>query len=130
MPVARDSFITTLKQAHLEWGSHRHTNSRGIIYGEGYLQIPISEARRINIYNSNQAGGNTTYICNSTDGYLNNVRVKASGCIRAGDVYAKQFHGRGNLTLFGDWFNHVNAVMGDRVEIRWTSPTEFTIRIV
>ena len=52
MPNTNDSFITTLKKAHLEWGTHRHTNTRGIVYGEGYLQIPISEARRLDIYNS------------------------------------------------------------------------------
>lgn len=31
MPNTGDSFITTLKQAHLEWGSYRHTNSKGIV---------------------------------------------------------------------------------------------------
>lgn len=29
MPIAGDSFTTILKQAHLQWGNHRHTNSRG-----------------------------------------------------------------------------------------------------
>ena len=128
MPNTNDILITTLKKAHLEWGSHRHTNTRGIIYGEGYLQIPISQARLLNIYNNNQAGGNTTYNCSSTDGYLKNVTLKASGCIRAGDVFAKQFHGRGNLKLLGDWFNHINAIIGDRIEIKWSSPTNIILR--
>lgn len=35
-----DNFITTLKDAHLRWGTHRYTNSRTRIYGEGYLQVP------------------------------------------------------------------------------------------
>ena len=65
MPNANDILTTTLKKAHLEWGSHRHTMTRGIIYGEGYLQISSSEARRLNIYNSNQVGGNNVYNCNS-----------------------------------------------------------------
>lgn len=39
MPNTGDQFVTTLKTAHLKWGSHRYTNSRDIIYGEGYLQI-------------------------------------------------------------------------------------------
>ena len=37
MPNIGDNFITTLKKAHLEWGTYRHTLSRGLIYGEGYL---------------------------------------------------------------------------------------------
>ena len=41
MPNTGDTFTTILKQAHLEWGSHRHTNSRGVVFGEGYLQIPM-----------------------------------------------------------------------------------------
>ena len=43
-------------------------------------------------------------------------------------VHAKQFQGRKNLRLLGGWFSHVNAQIGDRVEIIWTSPTDFTIR--
>ncbi|MHA7841955.1 MAG: hypothetical protein ACX93I_01460 [Winogradskyella sp.] len=128
MPNANDTFITTLRRAHLEWGSYRHTNSRGIRLGEGYLQIPISEARRLQIYNRNQVGGNTSYTCDSADGFLNHVVLKSSGCIRRGDIHAKQFHGRGNLQLLGDWFNHVDAQIGDEVEIRWTSPTHMVIR--
>tara|TARA_R110001606_G_scaffold393429_1_gene563330 strand:+ start:853 stop:1245 length:393 start_codon:yes stop_codon:yes gene_type:complete len=128
MPNTNDSFITTLKKAHLEWGTHRHTNTRGIVYGEGYLQIPISEARRLDIYNSNQIGGNTVYTCQSTDGYFNNELLKSSGCIVKGNVYAKQFHGKGNLKSIGSWFNSVNAQIGDRVEITWTSPTDMIIR--
>jgi hypothetical protein len=122
-----DTFITTLKQTHLEWGSHRYTNSRGIVYGEGYLQIPAREARRINITNSNLINGNTVYTCDSNDGFLNNVLIKATGCCKAGDIFAKQFHGKGNLRLLGDWFNHISAVVGDQIEIKWLSPTKILI---
>jgi hypothetical protein len=127
MPIAGDTFITTLKRPHLEWGSYRHTGSRGIIYGEGYLQIPRSEATRIGIYNSNYPGAITTVNCNSVDGFLTNVILKASGSSTAGDIYAKQFQGSGNLQLIGDWFNHVNAQIGDRVRVTWTSPTDIEI---
>ena len=127
MPIAGDSFITTLKRAHLEWGSHRHTNSRGIIYGEGYLQIPKKEAIRIDIFNNNRPGAIVQYNCNSADGYLQNVTLKASGCTSAGDVYAKQFHGSGNLQLLGDWFHHIGAQIGDRVKITWISQTDIEI---
>lgn len=126
MPKAGDFFITTLKKAHLEWGTHRHTSSRGIIYGEGYIQISRDVAKSIGIYNSNK-GGVHTFNCNSTDGFLSNVTLKASGSMTAGDVYAKQFQGSGNLRLIGDWFHHVNARIGDRVKVTWKSPTDIEI---
>jgi hypothetical protein len=127
MPITGTSFVTTLKRAHLEWGNYRHTNTRGTVYGEGYIQIPRSDAIRIGINNSNLLGGRNTYNCNSVDGFLTNVTIKASGSSTAGDIYAKQFQGDGNLQLIGDWFNHVNAQTGDRVRVTWISPTEIEI---
>lgn len=128
MPNAGDSFTTTLKRAHLEWGTYRHTSTRGVVYGEGYLQIPISVARRLDIHNSNQPNSNNIYNCTSADGFLNNVQLKAAGSVTAGAIHAKQFQGNGNLQVLGDWFNHVGAVIGDRVEITWINPTHFNIR--
>jgi hypothetical protein len=128
MAKSGDRFITTLKRAHLEWGSFRHTNSRGIIYGEGYLQIPAKEARRLNITNSNLVGGNNVYICSSKDGFLNNITLKSTGCNKAGDIYAKQFNGNGNLKLIGNWFSHINAKVGDQIEILWITSNKIQIR--
>lgn len=119
MPNTGDSFISTLKKSHLEWGTYRHTNSRGIIYGEGYIQIPSKDARRLNITNSNSTPANNIYQCNSNDGYLKDVELKATGCNKAGDIHAKQFHGSGNLKLIGDWFHHINAKVGDQIEVKW-----------
>jgi hypothetical protein len=127
MPSAEDTFYTTLKKAHLEWGTHRHTSTRGIVYGEGYLHIPRSDAQRIGIYNSNQVGATTTFICNSTDGYLTNIKLKASGSSVAGDVYAKQFQGNGDLQVLGSWFSSLNAKIGDRVRVTWISQNEIEI---
>lgn len=126
MPNTGDTFITTLKQAHLEWGVHRHTNSRGIVFGEGYLQIPASIARNLNITNSNSPNNNV-YLCSSNDGFLNNVNLKATGCSHAGSIYAKQFHGSGNLQLLGSWFHHINAQIGDQVRIDFISPSEILL---
>ncbi|MDN4066671.1 hypothetical protein QYF50_02095 [Paenibacillus vini] len=127
MPAAGHTFITTLKRAHLEWGTHRYTSSRGVVYGEGYLQIPKRYAKRFGIFNSNHPTALYTYNCNSVDGFLSNAILMASGSSEAGDIYAKQFQGRGNLRLIGNWFNHVNAVVGDRVRITWVSPTDIEI---
>jgi hypothetical protein len=123
MPNTGNTFITTLKKAHLEWGSHRHTYSRGTVYGEGYLQIPASIARNLNITNSNSTNNNI-YICNSSDRFLTKVQLKSTGCNYKGNIFAKQFHGSGNLKLLGNWFSHVNAQIGDRVQIDFISPTE------
>ncbi|WP_099331462.1 hypothetical protein [Priestia aryabhattai] len=127
MPKLGDYFITTLKKAHLEWGSHRRTNSRDITYGEGYLQIPRSQAVKIEIFNSNKPEAINIFNCNSVDGFLKNVRVKASGSSTAGDIYAKQLQGNGNLQLIGGWYNHVNAQIGDKVKVTWTSKTDIEI---
>lgn len=127
MPNTGDTFTTVLKKAHLEWGTYRHTSTRGLVYGEAYLQIPADVARNLLIYNNNQTGANTDYFCVSRDDFLENVRLKASGCSTAGDVYAKQFHGSGNLKVLGDWFHYIDASIGDRIKITWTSPIDIEV---
>ncbi|EJQ04154.1 hypothetical protein [Bacillus cereus] len=127
MANAGDFFITTLKDAHLKWGSHRHTNTRGVVYGEGYLQVPRKEAKRIGIYNSNYPGQMNILTCSSVDGFLRDVEVKASGSSEQGDEYAKQLQGNGDLQLFGKWFNHIDAQVGDRVRVTWISSTAITV---
>jgi hypothetical protein len=127
MPTTGDFFIIKLKQAHLEWGTHRHTSSRGITYGEGYLQIPRTHAKRLNITNGNLTTTQATYQVSSSDGFLNRASIKAAGSGDSNDIYAKQLQGDGNLKIIGAWFDHVNAKVGDQVEIKWISPTEFMI---
>ena len=53
MAIVGDTYTVELKNAHLEWGIHRYKYTRNRIYGEGYIQIPRSHARRLAIYNSN-----------------------------------------------------------------------------
>lgn len=132
MPAAGSTFTTTLQRAHMEWGNYRHTNSRGIIYGEGYLQIRSADALRLGIYNSNYTGrqdvlGINVFNCSSTDGFLNNILVKAGGCVTAGDVYAKQLHGSGDLQVFGDWYCHINANIGDVIRVTWITNTDILV---
>ena len=54
MAKAGDFYEITLKQPHLEWGEYRYTDSRGIVYGEGYIPIPanIASANTKGIYNA------------------------------------------------------------------------------
>lgn len=133
MAISGDSYTITLKQAHLNWGTHRYTSSRGIVYGEGYIPIPSQYAHRFNIYNSNydqQGLGFNIFNCNSYDGFLQDVSLKSGGSSTSGDIYAKQFHGNGNLQTLGAWFARVNAQVGDSVEVTWTSPTDIVIRLI
>lgn len=132
MPIAGSTFTTTLQRAHMEWGSYRHTNSRGIVYGEGYIQVPRNDAVRLGIYNSNHTGrqdilGENVFNCSSADGFLNNILIKAGGNVRAGDVYAKQLHGSGDLQVFGDWYYHINANVGDIIRVTWITDTDIFV---
>ncbi len=130
MAASGDTYTITLNKAHLEWGTHRHTNSRGQIYGEGYIPIPAQYARSYSIHNSNhnQTGlGFNEFNCTSTDGYFNDT-VKAAGCSSKGSIYAKNLEGSGNLQAFGKWFSQINAKVGDSIEVTWTSSTDIKIR--
>ena len=131
MAQAGQNYTITLQQAHFEWGTHRYTDSRGVVYGEGYIPIPDREARMFNIQNQNGTGytdvlGVNLFNCKSADGFFNGV-IRAQGCKEAGYIYAKQFSGDGNLKAIGDWFYHIGANVGDRVKVFWTSPTDIVI---
>ncbi len=53
MAKAGDSFIVELSQSHVAWGTYRFTNSREPISGEGYIPIPLRDARRLDLFNGN-----------------------------------------------------------------------------
>ena len=131
MAKAGDAYIVTLKKSHLEWGIHRYTSTRNPRYGEGYIPIYAKYAREYEVVNSNGTDrqnvlGKNIFNCTSSDGYFEGV-VKAQGCRKAGDPYAKQFSGNKNLRALGEWFAMVNAEVGDTVEVRWTSETDIVI---
>lgn len=126
MPNTGDKFITTLLQAHLEWGEYRHTGSRGVVYGEGYLQIPSEHAYAFEITNDKGTTRSQVYNFNTSDGFITRGSLKASGNQSKPD-YAKQFHGNGDLKLLGDWYSHLGAQVGDRIEIEFISPTEILL---
>jgi len=135
MAIAGNSYTVEIKQAHLEWGSHRHTNTRGIVYGEGYIHIPSEYASHFNIFNSNYNNGADVlginiFNCSSVDGFFNNTRLKAAGCSRGGNTHAKQFQGNRNLKAIGDWYHHVGAQVGDIVKVTWTSPNDILIELL
>lgn len=130
MAISGNTYTITLKKAHLEWGTYRHTSSRGQIYGEGYIPIPAQYARLYSIYNSNhsQTGiGFNEFHCTSTDGHFNGI-VKTAGCSSRGSIYPKNLQGSGNLQALGNWFSQINAKVGDSVDVTWVSPNNIEIR--
>jgi len=127
MPNTGNSYITILKRAHLEWGNHRYTNTRpGLIYGEGYLQIPANEAYNFNITNNSSPLSSAEYDFSTSDGYILNGKLLASGT-QYRTEFAKQFQGLGNLKLLGNWFNHIGAVIGTQIKVEFLSPTEILL---
>jgi hypothetical protein len=127
VPKQNDTFTITLGKTHLGWGTHRYTSSREIIYNEGYLPIPKDIAIKLNIYMSNKKDANIIYNFSTSDGFYSNEELKASGCSNAGDIYAKNLAGNGDLKLLGKWFTHINAIKGDKIKISFTSPTHIIL---
>ena len=126
-----DWYEVELKQAHLEWGTHRYTDSRGIVYGEVYLAIPRNTAEQFKIFNSNGTNGidcwgQNIFACYSSDGMYEGV-LRAQGNSYAGDVYAKQFSEDKNLKGIGGWYQSVGATVGGRVRVQWISPDTIEI---
>lgn len=134
MANAGDSYTVTLTRAPLEWGTHRYTGSRNRIYGEGYIPIPSNVARMYELYNGNGTGnldvlGENIFRCVSADGVYRGV-LRAQGCKRAGDIYAKQFSADGDLKAVGSWYASMGADIGDEVRVTWISPTDIEIEIL
>ena len=129
-----DSYIVTIIRPHLEWGEYRYTDSRGVVYGEGYIKIPAKEARRLDLLNTNgthggDVWGENLFNCMSADGRFSCV-LRAQGCSNAGDPYAKQFAGDNNLKALGDWYYSMGAQIGDQVKVTWASPTDIIIDLI
>lgn len=130
MARAGDFYIVILEKAHLEWGTHRYTNSRGTVYGEGYIQIPADIAYSLNLLNYNGTGytdilGENLFYCTSADGLFEGV-LRAQGN-QSDNRFAKQFSGDKNLKSVGSWYQSIAANIGDRVKVTWTSPTDMII---
>lgn len=129
-----DSYIVELKRPHLEWGEYRYTDSRGIIYGEGYIKIPSRESHRLNLLNNNGTNGRDVlgenlFNCKSADETFSCV-LRAQGSSKSGDPYAKQFAGDNNLKALGEWYYKEGAQEGDRVKVSWISPTDIIIELI
>ena len=133
MANAGNTFTITLKRPHLEWGSHRYTDSRGIVYGEGYIPIKASDAYNFNLLNQNGTNyedifGLNLFNCVSVDGRFRGV-LRAQGT-QSDDHFAKQLAGDKDLKALGDWFYAMGATIGDQVKVTWTSSTDIEIELL
>ena len=115
MAHAGDSFIVELTPSQLGWGTERYTASREVRYGEGYLI-------------GHDILGQNIFHCITSDGSLN-CELKSQGCVSAGDKYAKQFAGNGNLRALGDWYSKIGAKVGDRIEVSFSSPNDIVLTL-
>lgn len=129
MPQAGDTFTVTIKPSHLGWGTHRYTNTREPIYGEGYIKIPRYYAKKFGIFNDNHPVANPRYRCKAVNGCFSGVLL-AQGCSKAGDIYAKQFAEIGNLKGVGNWYRSVGAEVGRQVRVTFTSEDSLQIEYI
>lgn len=125
------SYKIELRKAHLCWGTYRYTDTRELIYGEGYIPIPKAKAKSLKLYNSNKTDGKDVFgenlfHCVSTDGFFNGV-LKAQGCTTEGDPYAKQFAGNDNLKTIGSWYAAIGAQVGDIIKVSVVGPDRIEI---
>lgn len=123
MPRAGDSYTVEVKQSHLDWGRHRYTNTRDRIAGEAYVKIPRAYAESFDIHTG------SIYNATFTDGFPG-FQAKAAGNSEAGDIYAKQFQGDGDLKAFGRWYQHCGAEVGDEVLVEFTSSTDVQFTLI
>lgn len=126
-----DTFTVELNQSQLEWRTFRFTGSRGLRYGKGYLKIPKPTARAFRLFNNNHTGGRdimgeNIFHASSVDGLFNGL-LRSEGCSVAGDPYAKQFAGDKDLMALGYWYAQIDAQVGVRVRVTFTSPTDVVI---
>lgn len=131
MAKTGDSYTITLERAHLEWGTHRYTNSRGRVYGEGYIPIPAQKAYALELKNNNgthhrDVYGANLFKCRSADQLFVGV-LRAQGN-QSDPLYAKQFSADKDLKAIGQWYSDICAEEGDIVQVSWVSPTEIIIQ--
>lgn len=132
MAKAGDEFVVLFNSAApLKWGTNRQKNTRPKRTGERYIPIPRKAAKEFSIRNSNSGTGLGINIfkAHSADGVFHG-ELKATGCSKAGDVYAKQFEGNGDLKALEPWLTGCNAEIGDQVKVRWVTDSEIELTFI
>ena len=130
MPKKHDSYIVELKESHLKnWGTHRYTNTREKRDSESYIPIPMSKAKEYNILNSNQSEDNIIYTAKFKNTDIS-IEVLASGSTKAGNKYAKQFHGKGNLKALTPGYEALGVQVKDKIKVTFIDEKTFEVEKV
>ena len=131
MPQTGDILISTLTTYSLSWGTNRYTQTRDIRTAERYIPILAADARRLELYNSNNGEGLGLNIfrARSTDGVYEG-ELKISGNHGAGQIEGKNISGNGSLQSITPWLEHHHARPGDQVRLEWTSPTDIEMTFI
>lgn len=83
-----DRYVVELKEPHLQWGEYRYTDTRETVKDEGYIPIPLNDARRLELVNSNATGGKdilgkNLFRYTTCDGYCKGfLKAQGSKCGR------------------------------------------------
>ena len=123
MSVFKNQYAVLLKLSHIDWGRHRYTETRERIAGEGYVKIPRAYAVEHNILLG------TFYEATFSDGFPG-FTIRAAGNSGAGDPYAKQFQGAGDLKAFGRWYKHMGAEVDDEVIVTFIDDRTVNFELV
>lgn len=126
-----DRYVVELKEPHLQWGEYRYTDTRETVKDEGYIPIPLNDARRLELVNSNATGGKDILEKNlfrytTCDGYCKGF-LKAQGSSVGGSQYAKQFSQQGDLRAIGLWYKYIGAHVGTKIEVFWSTPKDIVL---
>lgn len=123
MPSPGNQYRVFLKQSHIDWGRHRYTHTRERIEGEGYVPIPKAYAVSYGILLG------SCYTATFSDGFPP-FQIRAAGNSSAGDPFAKQFQGDGDLKAFGRWYAHVGAKIDDQVLVTFIDESTVLFELV
>ncbi|WP_438835011.1 hypothetical protein [Streptococcus pluranimalium] len=73
--------------------------------------------------------GQNIFNARSADDFFRGT-VKSSGNNRAGDPFAKNLSGQGDLKAFNNWFNQMKVSPNTCIKIEWTIPTDILFTII
>jgi len=131
MPKENDSYTIKLKESHLKgWGIKRNSDTRKKIEKESYIPIPKVKAEEYSILNSNQDEENIIYKVKFKNTDIEKIEVLSSGSSKAGDKYAKQFHGKGNLKALTPGYEALGVEIGDEIRITFIDEKTFEVEKV
>ena len=129
MPKAGDKFKTNTYQNWGEYNPKRVSPSRPRRLNETYIVIPRYYAEMFGIYMKNKIGAVIEYDAYDQTGQFI-CTLKAQGNQYAGDIFAKQFAGRRNLTALVDWIDTYGVTDNDVIEVEFLTPNSLRLTVV